>query len=405
MINTKNSRPNSANISNSHKSINLLQSPKISSTKFRRDIIIDSNINKNKLFSLNDINDKITNQRGTELPIQYKRRSEKELDELFTIKEYKSYKKEDKESKKNKTLKKEHLSFDERKNLNNPIKNSTNDISINNLTIDENKIKRQQTSITLRKKNKNFSNENLNNKPTKSIKQKIKYKPIHTENDYYLPKNYIHYYKFVTNPEFYKEKINDKIQSITPHYKLINYKEIKAKASESDIFMQKEIKDSREINYNSFRERKSNNNYYNESDIFNRKKDLNDFEKKKTGEKFLFKSELAKNKISNIADSNSDWEAKKSLLITSKNLPSTKYNIISPRLINHIPIKSDIIKYNKTKGIDEFIDLTRVTSSNPNLDYVKVIKENPYAFRKVREMCNDYYESYNPGKNILRKPF
>jgi hypothetical protein len=32
-------------------------------------------------------------------------------------------------------------------------------------------------------------------------------------------------------------------------------------------------------------------------------------------------------------------------------------------------------------------------------------KENPYAFRKVREMCNDYYESYNPGKSILRKPF
>ena len=404
MININNSRPISANITNSHKSINLLQSPKITSTKFRRDIIIDSNINKNKLFSLNDINDKITNQRGTELPIQYERKSEKELNELFRIKEYKSYKKEDKESKQNKSLKKEHISFDERKNLNNSIKNSTNDISINNLTIDEKNIKRPQISINLRKKSKNSKNDDLNNKHTK-VKKQMKYKPIHTENDYYLPKHYINYYKYVTNPEFYKEKINDKIMSITPNYKLINYKEIKAKVGESDIFMIKEIKDSREINCNSFRENNSKNNYYNESDIFNRKKDLNDFEKKKIGEKFLFKSELAKNKISNIADSNSNWEPKNSKLIKSTNLPSTKYNIISPRVKNHIPIKSDIIKYNKTKGIDEFINLTRVTSCNPNVEYVKIIKENPFAFRKVREMCNDYYESYNPGKSILRKPF
>ena len=169
--------------------------------------------------------------------------------------------------------------------------------------------------------------------------------------------------------------------------------------------MQKDIKNSREINYNSFRESITNNNYYHESDIFNRKKDLNDFEKNKIGEKLLFNSELAKNKISNIAESNSNWEIKKSILIKSKNLPSTKYNIISPRLKNNIPIQKDITKYNKTKGIDEFINLTRVTSCNPNLDYVKKIKENPFAFRKIREVCNDYYESYNSGKSILRKPF
>lgn len=402
MINTNNSRPISAKISNSHNSINLLQSPKITSTKFRRDIIIDSNINHNKLFSLNDINDKITNQKGTTLPIQYERKNEEELKELFTIKEYKS--KNDKENKQNKILKKEYLSFDERKNLNNPIKNNLNDLSINNLTIEEKNIKRPQTAITLRKKSNNSSNDKLKNKNNK-VKKQIKYKPIHTENDYYLPKGYINYYKYVTNPEYYKEKVNNKINSITPNYKFINYKDIKVKSSESDIFMQKDIKNSREINYNSFRESITNNNYYHESDIFNRKKDLNDFEKNKIGEKFLFNSELAKNKISNIAESNSNWEIKKSILIKSKNLPSTKYNIISPRLKNNIPIQKDITKYNKTKGIDEFINLTRVTSCNPNLDYVKKIKENPFAFRKIREVCNDYYESYNSGKSILRKPF
>ena len=75
--------------------------------------------------------------------------------------------------------------------------------------------------------------------------------------------------------------------------------------------MQKTPLDKKELNYNAFRENHKTNVVYMESDIFNRKKNLSPFEKEKMGEKFLFKSELAKNKISSIAKSNSDWEDKK----------------------------------------------------------------------------------------------
>jgi hypothetical protein len=258
----------------------------------------------------------------------------------------------------------------------------------------------------MKKDNLQFETSNKkNNKRNKYKSRLIKYIPIHTESDRYLPKGYLDYYKFVTNPNYYKEIIETKIKGNTPLYKSVNYKEIKSQALKSDILMQKPVLDRKELNYNAFRDSHKTNVKYMESDIFHRKNNLSDFEKNKMGEKFLFKSDLAKNKISNIANSNSEWVDKKTNVFKTTNLPSTQYNIIAPGRINTIPIKKDINIYNKTKGLDEFIHLTRVTAANPNLDYVQKIKENPFAFRKVKEICSDYLESYSQGKSILSKPF
>ena len=169
--------------------------------------------------------------------------------------------------------------------------------------------------------------------------------------------------------------------------------------------MQNTPLDRKELNYNALRENNQTNVIYMKSDIFNRKSNLSNFEKEKMGEKFLFKSELAKNKISSIAKSNSDWVDKKTNILKTTNLPSTKYNIISPGIMNEIPVKNEVKIFNKTKGLDEFNNLTRVTATNPNIDYINKIKENPFAFRKVRELCSDYIESYCQGKSILSKPF
>ena len=83
------SRPFSA-ITKAVPSIGYKQSPKISSTKFRSKIqneMIQSQKIKPKkgkiLFSLLDVNDKITNKRGTELPGQYERRSETETNQIL----------------------------------------------------------------------------------------------------------------------------------------------------------------------------------------------------------------------------------------------------------------------------------------------------------------------------------
>ena len=63
------------------RAINLKQSPKISSKKLRN-IIIESPINNNKLYSLIDIKDKIFIQKGAKLPKQYGRLNEKEFEEI-----------------------------------------------------------------------------------------------------------------------------------------------------------------------------------------------------------------------------------------------------------------------------------------------------------------------------------
>ena len=398
-----NIRPMSEYASKSHNSIGIQQSPKISSKKFRN-IIIESP-NSKKLFSLRDVNLKKTNQRGTELPQQYIRRNEEELQQLLTSNNYNSSRNE-----KNpiKAYKKEFPSFDEIKVSKNEIKQ----LNSNNNEKNEKKIKRPQSAslgnskMYMKKDNLQFEVSNKkNNKRNKYKSRLIKYIPIHTESDRYLPKGYLDYYKFVTNPDYYKETIEKKIKGNTPLYKSVNYKEIKSQALKSDILMQKPINDRKELNYNAFRDSHKTNVIYMQSDIFHRKNNLSEYEKNKMGEKFLFKSDLAKNKISNIANSNSEWIDKKTNVFKTTNLPSTKYNIIAPGRINSIPIKNDIKVYNRTKGLDEFIHLTRVTAANPNLDYVQKIKENPFAFRKVKEMCSDYLESYSQGKSILSKPF
>ena len=395
-----NIRPMSSYISKSYRSLNLQQSPKISSKKFRRNIAINIPENSERLFSLRDIDLKKTNQRGTELPIQYQRRNDNELKQIVTGKGFNSFRNQNSPVK---AFKRNFPSFDERelsKNKNSKIEN------IKEKTINKrpktatsvhsrNLIKKNNLQIDINNNNNNNDNENID---LNNIR-------IHTESDSYLPKGYLDYHKYVTNPNYFKKKIDKKIKENTPLYKTINYKEIKSQALQSDIFMQKNPLDKKELNYNVFRENHKTNVVYMESDIFNRKKNLSAFEKEKMGEKFLFKSELAKNKISSIAKSNSDWEDKKTNVLKTTNLPSTTYNIISPGIKNEIPVKNGVTIFNKTKGLDEFIHLTRVTAANPNIDYVKKIKENPFAFRKVRELCSDYIQSYCQGKSILSKPF
>ena len=81
----------SSYISKSYRSLNLQQSPKISSKKFRRNIAINLPENNERLFSLRDIDLKKTNQRGTELPIQYQRRNDNELKQIINGKGYNSF--------------------------------------------------------------------------------------------------------------------------------------------------------------------------------------------------------------------------------------------------------------------------------------------------------------------------
>ena len=58
---------------------NVYQSPKITSAKTREPI------NQQKLFSMRDINDKITNSRGINIPIVFKRLTDEEINKLYKV--------------------------------------------------------------------------------------------------------------------------------------------------------------------------------------------------------------------------------------------------------------------------------------------------------------------------------
>ena len=101
----------SSYISKSYRSLNLQQSPKISSKKFRRNITINLPENNERLFSLRDIDLKKTNQRGTELPIQYQRRNDNELKQIINGKGFNSFRNQNTPVK---AFKRDFPSFDER---------------------------------------------------------------------------------------------------------------------------------------------------------------------------------------------------------------------------------------------------------------------------------------------------
>ena len=196
----KSSIPNGRNLSqlkleknkkiNSNDDITLNQSPKISSGKFRS---LLTNINN---FSLLDINDKVTNSRGTSLPIQYKRLTSKEVKELFNIEKLENYKKFQKmkyNSMKNIFLEKnkianktKHQNIINKKNfeknyetdiINNKtdicdnINNNTNNSCIKN---EIKKIKKDNIIISKRRKTKNWRGKKLNKKRKKEKKLRKK---------------------------------------------------------------------------------------------------------------------------------------------------------------------------------------------------------------------------------------
>ena len=398
MINNKQSDNNKIrSLSNSItkiRSINLQQSPKIYSKKFRN-IIIESTITDNKFYSLIDINDKKFIQNGTKLPKQYKRLNEKEFEEIYFKQKFKTIENENENINKIKKNQK-------KKNKDNNFK------CYSNTNINHNEIIRPQSAKNLTLKNQiiNKKKEIMPKLNLENIENNIEEKKytIHTENDRYLPKNYKYYLKCITNHSFFNNKIIEKIKKYSPLQKNINYNDIKNKNLKSNVFNEK-ISD-KELNYKNITKHIKSNIYL-ESDIFNLNKidNLNNFQKKKIGEQFLFNSPLTKSKLSNIAESNSNWKDKKLNILKSINKSSVPYNILSPSIKNKDLSNENVKLFNKMKGINEFEDLTRIYSPNHNIEYQKKFNENKLNFRKVKEICSDYIESYSKGKDILKNIF
>jgi hypothetical protein len=424
----KSSIPNGRNLSqlnleknkkiNSNDDITLNQSPKISSGKFR------SLLTNRNNFSLLDINDKVTNSRGTSLPIQYKRLTSKEVKELFNIEKLENYKKFQKmkyNSMKNIFLEKnkianktKHQNIINKKNfeknyetdiINNKtdicdnINNNTNNSCIKNeiKKIKKDNIiisKRPQTSKANNRKKIIFEEEKKNNEKTYKIK------------DIWKPLNYEEYEEMVND----KKKLIKKMQK-NPFFTRLpqcSIKEIKEKVNHSDIFfLQKNNKENIDLEHNNNYIKKKNYNIYFNSDIFNIKND--EINIKKIGEKYLFNNQN-NIKYTSSKESQSSWQ-NNIYKDPINNFSSKNYNILSPNRKNNFLNKDDIYKslkkkpLNKQKGLGNYMDSANNNSSHFGQEYSKCYKSNPNCFKKVTEICANFGDLFLHYKNMCDKPF
>ena len=366
---------------------------------------------KEKLFSLSDINDKVTDSRGTSLPIQYKRLTGEENKRQFGF------------------------LYREEQNYNLAIiKNFLNNMQMSKYKIKkennnkDNKDKILEIKIDVNnkgkdnKKNKKEIKIKTNEKINKKIKTEETKKIPRNRNDLWLPKGYPEYELLVENPKILKQCLkNNVFANNYPEYTLSN---IRQKSKESDIF----FKNSVTFKESMYNEKIKPHNYYS-SDIFNLKYDIKNLAK--CSEKYLFK-EKPKNNYYITRESESKWSPKVPFL-GFINSPSTEFNILNPskknigftrdeiiaeveksknKNIKEKKLDKKIIKsvnymnpIYRQKGIAEFIDVTRNGGNNVGKDFLSFYSRNKKCFRKYNETCSNFYNSYIFYKDICEKPF
>jgi len=369
---------------------------------------------KEKLFSLLDVNYKVTNSRGTSLPIQYKRLSEEENKRQFGF-----------------------LYREEQNHNLALIKKFLNNMQISKYKIkkdDKKKNNEKKLEIKIDNKNKEKENNIQKKENTTKIKEKPK-KKLNTEidekceklklknrNDLWLPKGYPEYELLVENPKLLKKYIkNNFFANNLPEYTL---SDVKKKSKESDIFFKKPIT----FKENLYNKKIAQNNYQS-SDIFNFKYDLENLSK--CSETYLFK-EKNKDNYYITRESESKWSPKVPFL-GFMNTPSTEYDILNPskknigytreKILTEVEkSKSRNIEEKKLdekisqsvnymnpiyrqKGIGEFIDVTRNGGNNVGKDFLAFYHKNNKCFRKNNDVCATFYNSYNFYKDICQKPF
>lgn len=366
-------------------SLTLLQSPKLTTQKWRATKTKPSR-SKPKIqtsfsiyetphmFSMIDVNDKLTNKKGTDLPDQYIRRNTEQLQKI---------------------LKGEHP----KKFL--PQKDEKS-ITSRNIT------SAQPSSIPMSRQKRLFSSQfkikRIENAKTNIPSSSKENNFPQVKSDRYIPEDFAYYQEQVKNPSLITKEIAANYSFYRDDLYNIPMKEIKNRCLASDVFMLGPPKGEDLQNTEKFNIRnKQGPISYLTSDIFNAKQP-NDFTKMKSSEKYYYINKP--DKYTNVRVSKSSWKDKYGFRVVMKNLGSLQYNIISPGINSITPAFKDVdCPVNKTKGLTEFIDLTRVSAPNHNPEYQKFYNDNKRTFHKVHGMCSDYLESYGHSKGIVGKPF
>jgi hypothetical protein len=414
------------NNKNNNNNAGICQSPKLKNGKMR--YLLENK----KLFSLLDLNEKITNSKGPSLPIQFKRLNSKEINDLFNadiVKVYQEIKKLNYSAKKRnllnrikfpKAMQKEPYIFNsdsknkteyEECSKTNDDKEKKNNFTVcadDHLSIEEKLndkkdkiISRPNSSINPCKKQFSFlykKNDECN-KENKNIKI-----------DKWMPSDYKNYEQIVKDKKLFMQKMKE-----NPFFSRLpscTLKEIQSKVYNTDIFFAKSQKSNNK--YNSFinKIKHTNNSYYN-SDIFNIKND--EISLQKIGENYLFHIPH-KIKYTSSRESKSEWSGNKPK-DSINNCSSKDYNILVPNAKNKNLRKETIYKtfdetnnainnpIYKQKSISKYIDLASHSSSNFGKDYMNCYNLNPNCFKTIPENCSSFGDLFLTYKGISNKPF
>ena len=391
----KKSNRYSKNINIKYPLLNIIPNQKINIKKFQSS-------SQPKLFSLIDIDDKKTNSKGPTIPNTKKRYIEKELNKLLHTKKIKI---------------KEEINIDSKENFKNEKSylNKTQIIPKSNDLMNKYSLSKSKSQDEL----KILNSEKQKYIETIASRKKRLYKPNLWDNsdekinknqrDKWMPKGFELFENIINkavknnikNLSIEEKNSNGKIKYIPIRYKY------RQNMSESDIFHQKP-----KVNYDNGLMKK-NKKYYQNSDIFHLKNDIENI--KKSGEKSYFKKYDNSLKYTTARESNSEWDPK-ILKPNLMNHSSTQYNILNPSQKNNSKTKNEIQNEcnkinpnecftNKQKSLCEFIDLSRVSAPNVNNNYIRIMKINPRACYKRNNFCSEYYDIYGQYKNICDKPF
>ena len=395
--------------SNYDRSLQLQQSPKIRTGKYRP---LSS---KPRPISLIDIDDKKIITKGTNIPAQFNRLSDEQLSKYIGSLDLRAGDNYEKKKLIQNFLNKNDMNI---KSKNNTINKPENIIN-NNIKKKSNKTLTIETreSYNISKNIKKNKDINKNQKDIKNIKRNFN-RPLSAQirhnKDGWLPKGYPEYEYCVLNPKYFKENLKKNPFINKDH--IHDVKEIKQKSDKSDIFFLGPISEKETKLLVVGNEEKSKNyNIKLGSDVFNLKSEFSNL--MKSSETYLFKNN---NPIS--TESKSFWTPR-SNMPTYMNYPSVEYNILNPRakcntktkeMINKecLQKKSDecknVVNYMnpifRQKNISSFYDITK-GGMNRNFTYEKIYHDNPRSYYRKNNICTLHYNLFKNYKGIFDHPF
>ena len=230
----------------------------------------------------------------------------------------------------------------------------------------------------------------------------------------YIKENYVKINKI--NLRENKRNVNNKLK--IEKERILFRKLNKLNQYKSNIFFPESFEDNNKTREKQNKKLEENRKIiyskYLDSDIFNFRKDKNII--KKSGEHSFLEED--KNKSVKYTSNNETllgWKLRKPLP-SFLNYTSSQFHLFNRAMKNIGNTKENVLNdvkkidenfnpTHKQKGLTEFLELSRVSANNVNVDYNKALKDDPNIFKKKNNISSEFYDLHHQYNNLCDKPF